>query len=195
MFVIDILMIAAGVFMLVYGGRLFRFALAVGAFVLGFSLAMWLLSSQPIVARLLISLVVGGIIAFVGYTLVKMVLHLAGAILGAILALVILSLLPVPLPEFMGLLAVIVGAGAVGFFGNRLGDWVIILATTLAGAYAILLGLAHLFPLAFGVGPDYLSARVPFTTPAFMVFLVFLITGILAQLEIRRVRGRFVNIR
>jgi len=45
-----------------------------------------------------------------------------------------------------------------------------------------------------GVGPDYLSARIPFTTPAFLVFLIFLITGILAQFEIRRVRGRYVNL-
>jgi hypothetical protein len=127
--------------------------------------------------------------------LVKMVLHFAGAILGAMLALVILSLLPVSLPDAVILIAVIAGAGVVGFFGNRMGDWVIILATTLAGAYAILLGLAHLFPLALGVGPDYLSARIPFTTPAFFVFVVFLITGILAQFEIRRVRGRYVNFR
>ena len=162
---------------------------------LGFSLAMWILSSQPITIRLLVSLVVGGILALVGYLLVKMVLHLAGGLLGAVLALLILSLLPISLPSFLVLILIIVGAGLVGFFGSRLGDWVIILATTLTGAYAILLGLAHLFPLAMGVGPDYLSARIPFTTPAFLVFLIFLITGILAQFEIGRVRGRYVNLR
>jgi hypothetical protein len=195
MFLIDILLIASGVFLLVYGGRLFRLSLVVGAFVLGFSFSMWLLSSQPVAARLLISLVAGGIIAFVGYMLVKMVLHFAGGILGAMLALVILSLLPVSLPDALALIFVVAGAGVVGFFGNRLGDWVIILATTLTGAYAILLGLAHLFPPAMGVGPDYLSARIPFTAPAFLVFIIFLITGILAQFEIRRVRGRYVNFR
>jgi len=189
------LFLACGVFLLVYGGKLFRFALAVGFFVLGFSLAMWLLSSQPITIRLLVSLVAGGMLALVGYLLVKMVLHLAGGLLGAVLALLILSLLPISLPSFLVLILIIVGAGLVGFFGSRLGDWVIILATTLTGAYAILLGLAHLFPLAMGLGPDYLSARVPFSVPAFMVFAIFLITGILAQLEIRRVRGRYVNIR
>ena len=194
-FLLDILLMVSGVFLLVYGGMLFRFTLAVAGFVLGFSLSMWLLSSQPVAARLLISLVAGGIIAFVGYTLIKMILHFAGGILGAMLALVILSLLPVPLPNALSLIAVVAGAGIVGFFGNRLGDWVIILATTLSGAYAILLGLAHFFPLAMGVGPDYLSARIPFTAPAFLVFVIFLVTGILAQFEIRRVRGRYVNIR
>ena len=189
------LFLACGVFLLVYGGKLFRFALAVGFFVLGFSLAMWLLSSQPITIRLLVSLVAGGMLALVGYLLVKMVLHLAGGLLGAVLALLILSLLPISLPSFLVLILIIVGAGLVGFFGSRLGDWVIILATTLAGAYAILLGLAHLFPLAMGVDPDYLSAQILFTAPAFLVFVTFLITGILAQFEIRRVRGRYVNLR
>lgn len=193
MFLMDLLLIACGVFLLVYGGLLFRFTLAVGGFILGFSLSMWLLSSQPVTARLLVSLVVGGAIALIGYMVVKLVLHFAGAILGAALALVILSLLPVPLPSFLGLISVIAGAGVVGFFGNRLGDWVIILATTLSGAYALLLGVAHLFPLTLGIGPDYLSARIPFTLPAFFIFVVFLITGILAQFEIRRVRGRYVN--
>jgi hypothetical protein len=195
MFILDILLIASGVFLLVYGGRLFRFALAVGGFVLGFSLAMWLLASQPLAARLLISLVAGGVIAIIGYTLVKMILHFAGGILGAVLALVILSLLPVSLPEALALIVVLAGAGVAGFFGNRLGDWVIILATTLSGAYAILLGLAHLLPQSMGVGPDYFSAQVPFSAPTFLVFVIFLVTGILAQFEIRRVRGRYVNLR
>jgi hypothetical protein len=195
MVMIDILLIASGVFLLVYGGRLFRFALAVAAFVLGFSLSMWLLASQPVAARLLISLAAGGVIAIIGYMLVKMILHFAGAILGAVLALVVLSLLPVFWPNVLVVIAVIVGAGVVGFFGNRLGDWVIILATTLSGAYAILFGLAHLFPQSMGVGPDYFSAQVPFSAPAFLVFVIFLVTGILAQFEIRRVRGRYVNLR
>jgi hypothetical protein len=111
------------------------------------------------------------------------------------LGLVILSLLPAALPTALSLIVLLIGVGVVGFFGNRMGDWVIILATTLAGAYAILLGLAHLFPLAMGVGPDYLSTRIPFNGPVFVVFVTFLITGILAQFEIRRVRGRYVNLR
>jgi uncharacterized integral membrane protein len=45
-----------------------------------------------------------------------------------------------------------------------------------------------------GVNPDYLSAQIPFTGPAILVFLAFFATGALAQLEIRRVRGRYVNL-
>ena len=44
MFWLGLLLVACGVFLLVYGGKLFRFALAVALFVLGFSLASWLLA-------------------------------------------------------------------------------------------------------------------------------------------------------
>ncbi|HSQ27958.1 MAG TPA: hypothetical protein VLM80_12620 [Anaerolineales bacterium] len=195
MVLLDILLIASGVFLLVYGGLLFRFALAVGAFVLGFSLSMWLLSTQPVATRLLISMAAGGIVAIIGYSLVKMILHFAGAILGTMLTLVILSLMPAWLPDIVILIFIVAGAGVVGFFGNRFGDWVIILATTLAGAYGILLGLVHLFPFVMGVSGEYLSARIPFTAPAFLVFTILFVTGVLAQFEIRRVRGRYVNFR
>jgi len=195
MFWIGLLLIASGIFLLVYGGKLFRFALAVGFFVLGFSVALWLLSSQPTSVRLMISFVVGGVLALVGYLLVKMALHLAGGLLGVVAAMLILSLLPFALPPFLVVILLLAGAGVVGFFGSRLGDWVIILATTLAGAYAIILGLIRIFPTAVGVTADYISAQIPFTGPAISVFLILFAVGALAQLEIRRVRGRYVNLK
>lgn len=193
MFWVGLLLIFCGVFLLVYGGKLFRFALAVGFFVLGFSLAMWLLSSQSVAVRLLISLVVGGALALVGYLVVKMVLHFAGALLGAMLVLLILSLLPFPMPDFLTLIVILAGAGVVGFFGNRLGDWIIILGTTLAGAYSILIGLVRIFPVTFGVSADYTSAIIPLSLSAVLLLLIYFATGVLAQWEIRRVRGRYVN--
>jgi hypothetical protein len=194
MVVIALLLIACGIFLLVYGGLLFRFALAAGLFVLGFSLTAWLLSAQPTAVWLLISLVVGGVLAVVGYSLVKIVLHLAGALLGAVLVLLILSLLPLSMPPFLAVIVILAGAGVVGFFGNRLGDWVIILATTLAGAYAVLYGLTRMFPAAVEVAADYVSAYVPFTGPALAVFVIVFAIGFLAQQRIRSVRGRYVNL-
>ena len=193
MLVIALLLIACGIFLLVYGGLLFRFALAAGLFVLGFSLAAWLFSAQPTAVWLLISLVVGGALAVVGYSLVKIVLHLAGALLGAVLVLLILSLLPLSIPPFLAVIVIVAGAGVVGFFGNRLGDWVIMLATTLAGAYAILYGLTRMFPASVEVAADYASAYVPFTGPALALFVIVFATGLLAQHRIRSVRGRYVN--
>lgn len=193
MFWMGIVLIASGIFLLVYGGLLFRFSLAVGFFVLGFSLASWLFSGQEDVIRILISLVVGGVLAGLGYALVRIVLHTAGALLGAVLMLLLLSLLPVKTPEFLSVILIAAGLGVVGYFGDRLGDWSIILATSLAGAYAIVLGLTRMFPAAVEVGADYASAYVPFTGPAFAVFVIVFLIGALAQDRIRSVRGRYVN--
>jgi len=125
------------------------------------------------------------------------VLHIAGGVLGAILVLLILSLLPISLDGMVGSLIsialIVAGAGVVGFFGNRLGDWVIILATTLAGAYAVVLGLTRMFPESVGVTAEYASAYVPFTGPAFAVFIIVMAIGALAQERIRSMRGRFVT--
>jgi hypothetical protein len=193
MFWMGIVLIASGIFLLVYGGLLFRFCLAVGFFVLGFSLASWSFSGQEDVIRILISLVVGGVLAGLGYALVRIVLHTAGALLGAVLMLLLLSLLPVKTPEFLSVILIAAGLGVVGYFGDRLGDWAIILATSLAGAYAIVLGLTRMFPAAVEVGADYASAYVPFTGPAFAVFVIVFLIGALAQDRIRSVRGRYVN--
>ncbi|MFN3330997.1 MAG: hypothetical protein ACK47M_00610 [Caldilinea sp.] len=195
MFWMGIVLAACGIFLLVYGGLLFRFSMAVGFFVIGFSLASWLFSSQPDLIRILISLVVGGALAAVGYMLVRMVLHIAGGLLGAVLVLVVLSLLPFDMPSFLGIILIVAGAGAVGYFGDRLGDWVIILATSLAGAYAVVLGLTRMFPTAVEASAEYVasgSAYVPFTGPAFAVFVIVLLIGALAQDRIRSLRGRFV---
>lgn len=200
MFWMGIVLAACGIFLLVYGGLLFRFSMAVGFFVLGFSLASWLFSSQPDLIRILISLVVGGALAAVGYALVRMVLHIAGGLLGAVLVLLILSLLPISLGgtagNILSIVLIAAGAGVVGFFGNRLGDWVIILATSLAGAYAVILGLTRMFPQAVEASTEYVasgSAYVPFTAPAFAVFVIVLLIGALAQERIRSMRGRFVT--
>ena len=147
----------------------------------------------PIRRQVLISFVAGGALAIVGYSLVRMVLHIAGGLLGAILVLLVLSLMPFTMPSFLSVIIIIAGAGVVGFFGNRLGDWVIILATTLTGAYAVVLGITRMFPAAVEVTAEYASAFVPFTGPAFAVFLIVFAIGALAQFQIRAVRGRYVN--
>jgi hypothetical protein len=43
------------------------------------------------------------------------------------------------------------------------------------------------------VTAEYASAFVPFTGPAFAVFLIVFAIGALAQFQIRAVRGRYVN--
>lgn len=71
----------------------------------------------------------------------------------------------------------------------------IILATSLASAYAVVLDLTRMFPTAVEASTEYIasgSAYVPFTGPAFVVFVIVLLIGALAQHRIRALRGRFV---
>lgn len=192
MLIVSILLIASGVFMLVYGGMLFRFALAAAAFVIGFTVATSIFANQPQSFQWLIGLVAGGALALVAYWFVRAVLHIAGGVLGAVLVLVVLSLLPFNMGVVLNIIALIAGAGVIGYFGNRLGDWVIILATTLTGAYAATYGLMALFPVNF---PDAVSGGtlVHFTGPALAVYVVLFLVGALAQFQLRNVRGRYVN--
>jgi len=191
---VGLVLIGCGIFLLVYGGMLFRFSLAVGLFILGFSLASWLFSALDPILQLISGLVAGAVLAVIGFMMVRLTLHLAGGVLGAVLVLVIASLLPVTLPSWLTIVLVVAGAGVIGFFGNKLGDWVIILATTLAGAYAVVLGLTEIFPQAVtGVAAAYNTAQIPFTGPAFAVFLTVLAIGVLAQWQIRTVRGRYAS--
>ncbi len=191
---VGLVLIGCGIFLLVYGGMLFRFSLAVGLFILGFSLASWLFSALDPILQLISGVVAGAVLAVIGFMMVRLTLHLAGGVLGAVLVLVIASLLPVTLPSWLTIVLVVAGAGVIGFFGNKLGDWVIILATTLAGAYAVVLGLTEIFPQAVtGVAAAYNTAQIPFTGPAFAVFLTVLAIGVLAQWQIRTVRGRYAS--
>jgi len=189
---IGLLLTACGVFLLVYGTILFRFALAVGGFVLGFAVAWWLTESQGTAVQILVGLVAGGIAAAVLFLVVRIGLYIAGGLLGAIAALVLLSLFRVE-NVWVNLALMVAGAGLVAFFGRRLGLWLTVAATSLTGAYAAVYGLTQVFPESTGGFDADPTARIPFTGPAFAVFLVLLAVGVLAQLQIARVNERYVD--
>ena len=189
---IGILLTGCGVFLLVYGTMLFRFALAVGGFVLGFAVAWWLTESQGTAVQILVGLVAGAIAAALLFLVVRIGLYIAGGLLGAIAALVLLSLFRVE-NVWVNLALIVAGAGVVAFFGRSLGLWLTIAATSLTGAYATVYGLALMFPDATGGFDADPTARIPFTGPAFAVFVVLLAVGVLAQLQIARVRDRYVD--
>ncbi len=189
---IGLLLTACGVFLLVYGTILFRFALAVAGFVLGFALAWWLTQSQGTAVQILVGLVAGGIAAAVLFLVVRIGLYIAGGLMGAVAALVLLSLFRIE-NVWVNLALIVAGGGLVVFFGRRLGLWLTVGATSLTGAYAAVYGLSQVFPETTGGFDADPTARIPFTGPAFAVFLVLLAVGILAQLQIARVRDRYVN--
>ena len=132
-----IVAVAAGIFVCVYGNMLFRFVLAVIGFVIGFWLVMTLLPLGNEALKALLAVIVGGIGAAVLYSLFRLSLHIAGAILGAVLVLIVLALIGWlgggSSLGAVGWILVLAGAGVVGFLGNRLGRAIIPLATSLGG--------------------------------------------------------------
>jgi hypothetical protein len=191
MFWLGLLMVACGVFLLVYGTMLFRFAIAVAGFVVGFALGWWLFESATDSVQVIVALVLGGVLAIVGYLVVKIGVYLAGGLLGAMAALVVVSLLTIT-SAVVNVLIILAAAVAVGFFARNLGLWLTILATASAGAYAFVYGLSRMYPESTDI-KDLESAQIPLTGPAFTVLIAVFVIGGLAQWTIARTRGRYVN--
>jgi hypothetical protein len=129
--------IAAGIFVCVYGNVLFRFVIAVLGFLIGFWLIMAIFPATNNALRVVLAIVVGGIGAAILYSLFRLALHVAGALLGAVVVMTVLALIGWIGNGNFGVISwilVIAGAVVVGFFGNRLGNAIIPLATALAGA-------------------------------------------------------------
>lgn len=146
-FIWGLILVVCGVFICVYGSLLFRYVLSVIGFAAGFGVTMALTTSQDTAVRIVVSLVIGGIAAAILYFLFRLALYIAGGMLGAVIALVVASLL-----GFLdsglgasGIISLIIGTGLVGFFGPRLGKLIIVLGTAAAGAFLTIEGLAVWF--------------------------------------------------
>jgi hypothetical protein len=193
-FIWGAVLVASGIFIAVYGNVLFRFVLAVLGFAAGFMGAMTLLDGRDDALQLLVSMVVGGIAAAVLFALVKFGLYIAGSILGGVIALVVSSLIG-QLDGGVNTLAAILlvaGAGTGGFFGHRLGNLVIVLATATAGAFLTVYGLTIWFQ-------DELSAAVEDPSMALTrsigitLFLCIAAISGLAQINSSNLRFRLLH--
>ncbi len=187
-----IIVLAAGIFIAAYGSLLFRFALAFLGFAIGYSLVSWLGGGLDTALRILIGIVAGGILAATLYWLVRFTLNIAGALLGLVLMLVLVGmfrLAGLDLRLFNWIL-VIAATGLGGFFGNRLGGGVVVLATSLAGAYLVVLGLGAMFGL--GVETDNPLSLLGTSFPLVLFLTITLISG-LSQYQAFTLRRRFLR--
>ena len=187
-----ILALASGIFICAYGNVMFRFVLAVLGFMLGFSAVMWIGGGLQGGLLLVVAIVAGAILAAVLYSLFRLALYIAGGILGIVIVLAIVGLISVAGSDLgiVGWLLLIAGAVVGGFLGRRLGDMAIVLATAMAGAYLVVLGLAKLFGAGIegGNAIKMLGAGLPLV----LFVAVALISG-LSQYEALRVRRRFLR--
>jgi hypothetical protein len=187
-----ILALASGIFICAYGNVMFRFVLAVLGFMLGFSAVMWIGGGLASGLLLVVAIVVGAIVAAVLYSLVRLALYIAGGILGIVIVLAIVGLVGVAGTDLgiVGWILLIAGAAVGGFLGRRLGDMAIVLATALAGAYLVVLGVAQLFGVGIegGNAIEMLGRGLPLV----LFVSIALISG-LSQYEALRVRRRFLR--
>jgi len=187
-----ILALASGIFICAYGNVLFRFVLAVLGFVIGFSVVMWIAGPSPSALMFAVGVVVGGILAAIGYAMFKLALYIAGGILGIVIVLTVLGLVGIGGNNLgvFGWILVVAGAGAGSFFGKRLGNLVFVFATALAGAYLVILGMANLF--AVGIEGDNPVKMLGAGFPLVLFLTTALISG-LAQHQALRARQRLLH--
>jgi Domain of unknown function (DUF4203) len=191
-FVWGAVLVASGIFIAVYGSVLFRFVLAVLGFAVGFGAAYALLSDQDTTARILVSLVVGAVGAGLLFALIRVGLYIAGGVLGLVLALVLSGLfgwLDSGVGWTAGIL-LIAGCGLGGFFGQRLGDWIVILATAGAGSLLVTNGVLVWFKDEYA---SDLTGDITTNLDKSEVLVLFLIVfaiAFLSQLNSTKLRDR-----
>ncbi len=187
-----IVVLICGLFVGAYGNVLIRFALAFLGFAIGFSLVMWLGGGLDETIRVIAAIVAGGILAAVFYLLVNFTLYLAGGILGLVLMVALLGLFELSGLDLgiIGWILVAAATVAGGFFGPRLGTNLVVLATSLAGAYLIVLGLSALFVTGGDTSEPQglLSTAFPL-----VLFLSFAVLGFLGQYQVANLRRRFLR--
>jgi Domain of unknown function (DUF4203) len=191
-FVWGAVLVASGIFIAVYGSVLFRFVLAVLGFAVGFGIAFILLEDQDTAAQILVAIVVGAVAAGLLYALIRVGLYIAGGLLGIVVALIIAGLfgwLDNGVGWTAGIL-IIGGGGLGGFFGNRLGDWIVILATAAAGSLLVTNGVLVWFKDEYA---SDLTGDITTNLDKSEVLVLFLIVfaiAFLSQLNSTKLRDR-----
>lgn len=178
-----LILIAAGVFLIVYGSAYYRYALAAIGFGIGFLGSLGFTIELGLLTRLLIAIGAGIVGATLLYLLVNFSFVIAGAIFGLIVALLLLGILelfaPVP-PGLLVALLILAGLGLGGYFGKDMGQIVVLLATTAAGAFLIVSGLGAMYDSRLsgdGLEPlDHLAQRF-----GLVLFLILFVIGFLTQ--------------
>jgi hypothetical protein len=153
---------------------------------------MRVFDGQEEVARVLIAFAAGGIGAIALYALIGFGLYIAGAVLGAVVGIAVTAIIDIFASRPDGIVALILtvgGAGLGAFFGRRLGDMIILLATSAAGAMMIVSGLVVLFESRFQSDTtDPTSNLAQRLTVA--IFVIFFAVSGLAQFNYRRLQRR-----
>lgn len=139
-----LILVAAGIFLIVYGSAYFRYALAAIGFGVGFLASLGFTIEQGLAGRLLIAIGAGLVGAVLLYFLVNFSFLIAGAIFGLIVGLLLVGLLDIvglDLPAVAVTIIALLGLAGGAYLGKDMGQVIVLLATTAAGAYLIVSGV------------------------------------------------------
>lgn len=182
-------MIVVGIFVAVYGSRLFRFAMAAVGFGAGFLLAIRLMEELDREREMPIAVVAGLIGALLLFLLAKFGLILAGAVLGIVASMLAIGLIELytdrVLSELGQVIATLACAAIGALLGRALGWIVVLLATAAAGSALVLNGLHVLFQLEYEIDPAD-PLRNAATQLALVTFCILFLFALLGQLNARR---------
>lgn len=190
--VFGLVLLAAGIFVCVYGTRLFTYGLAAMGFAAGFLAGFRVFEGSESLLQIVLAVVVGAIVAAIVTALARFGLYIAGGILGLVLAIVVLGLLGIGGRGFSGVVAtvaLVAATGAGGVFGPILGQGIVVFASAAAGALLVVNGLQAWFDdrLPGEAGDAVTSLGGGFSLTLFVV--IFLISA-LGQLDVQDLRNR-----
>lgn len=188
--IIGLAVMAGGIFAAAFGYSLFRFVLAVIGFMVGFSVASSLTRNLDPTMSLFISLGAGIVLAGLGFALIRIGQYIAGALLGMVVALVVLGLIGAQNDGILNLAGLAAGLGIGAFAGRFFGDIIILTATSFIGAYGIVLG----WFIAFSSNPTgNLSDSMIVNLVTIVLMLAIALVGGFGQYMLyRRIRVRRV---
>lgn len=175
-----IILLVIGVIVCFFGKRIYRIALALSGFVVGYYAASAALVGQSDLVQIGGAVIAGLVVAFVFWSLYKFAYIIFGAFLGLAVGAVIGNAFN--LDGIVYLIVVIVLALIGAVIGSSLADLMIRLATAFGGASQAVSGVAALaaalsinLPL---VDPSHASTVVPDSAAAIVTLVLVIVLGI-----------------
>ncbi len=189
-----VLLISFGLLLALYGYALWRIALVVGGFAIGFLMGAQIAPPDQQVLAIVAGVVLAVVFGMLSYFAYSIVSVLIGVVMGGLAGLWIASLLGVTVAGVTGLdggtIALVVIGAVVGVaLGIALRDLIIVLLTAVAGGGAVVMGVQTLAPLINPAWVPALTGILPF-----LIWVALAVIGIIMQYILfrRRLTGNLI---
>lgn len=189
-----VLLISFGLLLTLYGYALWRIALVVGGFAIGFLMGAQIAPPDQQVLAIVAGVVLAVVFGMLSYFAYSIVSVLIGVVMGGLAGLWVASLLGVTVSGATsldgGTVALVVIGAVVGVaLGIALRDLIIVLLTAVAGGGAVVMGIQALVPL---VNPAWLPAFTGILP--FLIWVALAVIGIIMQYILfrRRLTGNLI---